>query len=77
MRTKGSGTMMKMTALDGLMVRRQEDPLPVRLHAPKWWRLDRHLAWFATPPERRAVVKIRFLGKDGNIVSHDVRAVVA
>lgn len=67
---------MKITTLDGLLVRRKDDPVYVRLHAPRWWRLDRHLAWFMTPPERRASVKIRFLGDAGSVISIDVRATV-
>lgn len=65
-----------MTSLDGLLVRRSEKPEPVRLHVPRWYRIDRHLAWLATPRARRATVTIRFLGKDGGIVNQDIRAIV-
>lgn len=68
--------MMKVTKLDGIVVCRAEDPVPVRLHAPRWWRVDRHLKWLFTPPQRRAVVTIKFLGPAGSIIARDVRAVV-
>lgn len=67
--------MIKVTALDGMLVCRAEDPVPVRLHAPRWFRLDRHLKWLVTPARRRASVKIRFLGDGGTIVSLDIRAI--
>ena len=67
--------MMNLTSLDGVLVRRQEGPTPVRLLHPKWWRIDRHLAWLMTPKEKRAIVTIRFLGNKGSIVSRDVRAI--
>lgn len=67
---------MKITSLDGLVVHRPENPSPVRLHAPRWWRIDRHIAWILTPANRKAVVVIRYLGDSGRVESRDVFAVV-
>ena len=67
---------MKLSMLDGLLVCRSENPRPVRLHAPRWYRLDRHLTWLLTPPERRGKVTIRFLGANGSMINREVRAIV-
>lgn len=66
--------MIKATSLDGLVVR-GENFGAVRVHAPRWWRVDRHVAWLLTPKARRSTITIRFLGNEGKLVARELRAI--
>lgn len=66
--------MIKVTALDGAEVRSTRSDV-LRIFAPKWWRIDRHIQWALTPKDKRAVVTVSFLGPAGTVVNREIRAI--